>query len=226
MSGSSDNVRSLATPDLPRTVHPAGPESRRSRLIAANRARMLRAAVELLGERGFEVTMDDVARRAGMARATLYEHFGNRVGLFRALARDTARRADLAQLDVALDHPDPLVGLRAFVRQACRLWAVDPDAWRGIHALAAFGGEFGAWWTEASAPTLQRVQVMVDRLEAGGCLREHWDRERAFAALVTITSFETYDQLHHRCGVDPPAAETILADLAATLVTLHRTAST
>lgn len=185
----------------------------------------MRATVELLGERGFEVTMDDVARRAGMARATLYEHFGNRLGLFRALARETARRADLAQLDAVLDHPDPLVGLRALVRQACRFWAVDPDAWRGIHALAAFGGEFGAWWTDASAPTLDRVQLMVARLDAGGCLREHWTTERAFAALVTITSFETYDQLHFRCGVDPATAEGILADLAATLVTLSRAAT-
>lgn len=53
---------------------------------ARNRQRILVAASELVGERGIEcVSMDDVARAAGVGTGTLYRRFGDRAGLALAL---------------------------------------------------------------------------------------------------------------------------------------------
>lgn len=48
------------------------------------RQRVLQAATELFLENGYRVGMDTVARRAGVAKQTVYAHFGSKEGLFRA----------------------------------------------------------------------------------------------------------------------------------------------
>ncbi|MGZ4518513.1 MAG: TetR/AcrR family transcriptional regulator [Mycobacteriaceae bacterium] len=65
----------LPTPETPALPQPADAEKRDPRL-ARSRARLVRAATQLLSEGGVEaVTIDAVTRAAGVARATLYRHF-------------------------------------------------------------------------------------------------------------------------------------------------------
>jgi AcrR family transcriptional regulator len=66
---------------------------RRERADAArNRERVLRAARELFAERGVEnVTMEEVARRAGVAKGTVFHRFGDRSGLALALLDEQER---------------------------------------------------------------------------------------------------------------------------------------
>src|SRR5271170_2399935 len=89
-----------------------------------NREMALDAALELLAE-GSEVTMDQVAERAGIGRATLYRHFSTReeliqavleqvIGLARAAAdtaireggtaEDILRRISTIVVDFAASH--------------------------------------------------------------------------------------------------------------------------
>jgi AcrR family transcriptional regulator len=66
-----------------------GPTSASLRGSAAQRARILDAARELFGTRGFEqVTMAEVAERAGVARATVFNHFPSRHALVEAITVD------------------------------------------------------------------------------------------------------------------------------------------
>jgi AcrR family transcriptional regulator len=67
--------------------------ARRERADAArNRERVLDAARELFAQRGVEnVTMDDVARHAGVAKGTVFHRFGDRSGLALALLDEQER---------------------------------------------------------------------------------------------------------------------------------------
>ena len=58
----------------------------------ANHEALLAAATQLFGERGAEVTYEEIAQRAGVGRATLYRHFPRREDLLAAI------------LDGVLDH--------------------------------------------------------------------------------------------------------------------------
>jgi len=59
---------------------------------ARNRATILTAAEALVAERGAQcVTMDQVARAAGVGKGTLFRHFGDRCGLMRALLDERER---------------------------------------------------------------------------------------------------------------------------------------
>jgi AcrR family transcriptional regulator len=79
-----------------------------------NRDRLLSAAADLFGERGVDVPLDEVARRAGVSIGTLYNHFPNRGALLDAVLPDR-----LAELDVlataALADRDPWRGFTTFL---------------------------------------------------------------------------------------------------------------
>ena len=80
-------------------------ESRERADAARNRARILAAAAQLVAERGIErVSMDDVARAAGVGTGTLYRRFGDRAGLALALLDDHERVFQ----DAILAGPPPL----------------------------------------------------------------------------------------------------------------------
>jgi AcrR family transcriptional regulator len=86
------------------------PDSKRGRRADASRnaALLLAAARELVGEAGNEVALDEVARRAGVANATLYRHFPTRADLLVAVYADEVatlcgRGAQLLEAQSPLD---------------------------------------------------------------------------------------------------------------------------
>jgi AcrR family transcriptional regulator len=98
------------------------------------REQLLDVTKEIVAEHGFHgVSIEAVARRAGISRPIVYEHFGDLAGLLEALvARESARAlAQLAEvLPTDLAGGDPaeqlLAGLRGYL-QAVRS---DPVTWR------------------------------------------------------------------------------------------------
>ena len=62
---------------------PASPTSTSKR-----QQRMREAAIELMFELGYAVSMDAVAQRAGCSKQTVYAHFGSKEGLFRSVVND------------------------------------------------------------------------------------------------------------------------------------------
>ncbi|MDQ3850706.1 MAG: TetR/AcrR family transcriptional regulator [Actinomycetota bacterium] len=68
-----------------------------------NREKVLAAARVVLGERGLDATMEDIAHRAGVGVGTVYRHFPTKEALVRALAE--AHFAALAEVvEAALDE--------------------------------------------------------------------------------------------------------------------------
>lgn len=91
---------------------PAAPDPSRPlrRDAERNRRRILEAARELFAERGAHVTLDDVARWAGVGVGTVYRRFADRNALIDALfAERVDQIAEAAEQAAAMD--DPWVGL-------------------------------------------------------------------------------------------------------------------
>jgi AcrR family transcriptional regulator len=97
-----------------------------------NREKLLVAAADVLGERGLDAPLEEVARRAGVSIGTLYNHFPQRGDLI-----DAIYPARLAEFDVvaeqALADPDPWHGFVAFVEGLFTLQAQD----RGLNDAVA-----------------------------------------------------------------------------------------
>lgn len=73
---------------------------------------ILDAASEVLAERGLAATVEEIARRAGVSKQTIYNHFGGRADIVRALADRRANlvTAPLAQPGAAEDPETALYG--------------------------------------------------------------------------------------------------------------------
>ena len=57
-----------------------------------HRERVLRAATTSFLARGYASSVDDIARRAGVAKQTVYHHFASKDELFKAVAHDLTKR--------------------------------------------------------------------------------------------------------------------------------------
>ena len=102
-----------------------GPE-RREQILDATKA--------LAGERGFHaVSIDAVARRAGITRPVVYSHFDDLAGLLRALVDREAQRAVAQLLELVpseTDATEPASMLLGSLRAFLEAVADDPVTWR------------------------------------------------------------------------------------------------
>jgi AcrR family transcriptional regulator len=89
-----------------------------------NRQRLLAAAKEVFATRGLDVTLDDIARHAGVGTGTAYRRFPNKDALIEALMAD--RIGELAAIaEACLEDPDPWRGLAGYFERALALQASD-----------------------------------------------------------------------------------------------------
>lgn len=79
------------------------PGTRRPRTDAVrNSVRLTDAAADLLAENGPDVSLEDIAQRAGVGIATLYRHFPNKDELVRTVIEQAFAREVVPALDAAL----------------------------------------------------------------------------------------------------------------------------
>jgi TetR/AcrR family transcriptional repressor of mexJK operon len=84
-----------------------------------NRERVLRAAAEAFLQRGYHASVDDIARRAGVAKQTVYHHFPSKDRLFQAAACDLAKHIVVELETAPRDVRAALVGFaRAYRKRA------------------------------------------------------------------------------------------------------------
>ncbi len=106
----------------------------RRELVRATRGRILEAAAQLTRERGPNgFSMDVLAKEAGVARATVYEHFRSKRAVLDDLASSTARTVTLEEQRTR--NADPLIALRDMLGDVCRHWAEHEDTMRGLRTL-------------------------------------------------------------------------------------------
>jgi AcrR family transcriptional regulator len=87
-----------------------------------NRAAIVRAARSVMGRRGLDAPLDEIAQAAGVGNATLYRRFPTRRDLVAAVfAEEMSRYA--AAVERALAEPDPWRAVRGYLAEICALQA-------------------------------------------------------------------------------------------------------
>jgi AcrR family transcriptional regulator len=131
-----------------------------------NRERLLRAARELFAERGLNVTMDEIAREAGVGVGTAYRRFGNRDELVRALFEDRMREY-AALAEEAVEQPDAWEALQTFLERSTAMQAAD----RGLHELLVGNAAALESVERVRADMLPLIEQLVRRAQESGELR-------------------------------------------------------
>ncbi len=145
---------------MPDTVRPLRRDAER------NRQRILKAASEAFNERGLEVSLDEIARYAGVGVGTVYRRFRTKEELVEALFMDRLD-AVAAVADDAFEVADPWSGLVSFMERMAELMAGDLGL-RQMLMFAAYGRDLVAIARQRNAPLVERL---VQRAQAAGQLR-------------------------------------------------------
>src|SRR6266516_8019630 len=100
--------------------------SGRGSTAARSVGRILSAAAELVAEDSFHTaTMDHLARRAGVSRATVFTRFGSKLGVLEALSLRCAGGPEMRAVREAQNIEDPIAALDGLLEAGCALWEME-----------------------------------------------------------------------------------------------------
>lgn len=150
------------------------------------------------------VSIDAVARAAGVARSTVYAVFGSRAGLFNAFGADLMDRAGFGEVVASTLMPDARGSLRAGIRATVAIYSAQRDVLRALHAMALLD-------PDAYAGAVQPVEEnraggmvhLAQRLAAAGELRADVGVAEAADTLWLVTGFDAFDVLRTQRSLPP-----------------------
>jgi AcrR family transcriptional regulator len=172
---------------------------------AANGERILDAAVEAFWERpGEQVSLDEVARRAGVSVQTVIRRFGGRDGLLAAAVERESQRVQAERDPDAVTDAEEAVGqlVTHYEAMGDRVLAMLAEEARtpALREVAGSGRRFHRAWCETVfAATLANL--------AGGA------RERRLAQLMAVCDVYTWKLLRRDAGLSRQATELALLEL-------------
>lgn len=160
------------------------------------RARILAAVRELLAERSFhEATVEQVAERAGVSRATLYQHFRSRLDLIDAICETLDANPVLQQLRQTVELPDAQAALRETIGLSMRFWAFEDPVLAPLYGVEAIDPAARDFVKRQRADRRSELQRLAHHLHGTKRLRAGLSERRALDLLMVLTSYETFREL-------------------------------
>jgi AcrR family transcriptional regulator len=163
---------------------------KRQEAAADTRAELLAAACALLTSKEgvTALTIDAVARRAGTARMTVYNHFASKDKMLEALFLDLALRGGLSAVPGVLHSRDPAKGLDRLIQIFGAFWSSQPIVLPRLRALAALDPAVGKVVAERDAWRRQVLAALLERLLPA----DEQHRTEVLNILCALTSFEGF----------------------------------
>jgi AcrR family transcriptional regulator len=188
----------------------------RAQAAEETRRRILDALYEQLREAPTQaVSVDQIARAAGVARSTIYVIFGSRAGLFDAFAADVHERGGFQRVLDAVADPDPRVHLRDGITGGVHTFAAHRDVFRVLVSMADLDPDAVGGAMQRMAERRARGMIRLGRrLARHGLLRDGVTAKQAADRLWILTSFEAFDLLYSGRDMPADAVARVLVDMA------------
>lgn len=166
----------------------------RSQTVDAGRDRIVVAARELLEDDAAEpFSIDAVARRAGVARMTVYNQFESKAGLLEALFDSLAQRAGMGQMADIFREKDVLHAFDLYVALFGRFWTANRHAHRRLRAAAKQDPTLDAAIVQRNERRRLGLTELVRRLAKSPPTA--LPRKDVVDVLFVLLSFDTFDAL-------------------------------
>jgi AcrR family transcriptional regulator len=155
---------------------------------ALNRERLLAAASELFAEQGLNVTLNDIAHRAGVGVGTAYRRFANKQEVIEALFEQRLEEV-VAVAREALEDPDAWHGLVTFLERSLHMQFGD----RGLTQIMNNPQLGHARASETRDRIAPLMTALVERGKQQGVVRPDFDQadlifiQLALSAVTDIT---------------------------------------
>ena len=170
----------------------------------ATRARIAAAAASLHQEVGVaKTTVADIARRAGVQRLTVYNHFPDLDALLPACSAHWLSRHPLPDFETALALEDPAERLRAVLAALYAWYRETAPMQRRVWGERSTVPELDAWMARSTDAILA---------ELAGPLAAGFDHPKARELVALALAFWTWHRLD-REGLDDEAAADLMASV-------------
>jgi AcrR family transcriptional regulator len=195
---------------------------RRQRRKEARPSEIVAAAIEVFADKGFGAAkMDEIARRAGVAKGTLFVYFPTKQDLFRAVAQTVvnANFERLQSASTALDRPlselvPLLLGQMAMVGES-RVASVIRLL---IAEARAFPDLAQVWHDEVVAKVLGLVTSAIERAQARGEIRPGDARLYAFSIMGPILAGVIFREVFGDAGTWLPDLQALAVQHASIII--------
>lgn len=161
------------------------------------RKSLLEAARRLFVEHGYNgVGLEMVAKDVGVTRQTVYNQFGSKSGLLRALVAFDEDRADLPRhLGKVFASTDGLAMLRAMLDTVVAVEPLVRGTSRIIHAARLDDESAAELWNNRMTSRLMGMTMVMNRVHADGLLKPGLGPEEAAEIAWSIASPHHYEFL-------------------------------
>jgi AcrR family transcriptional regulator len=160
------------------------------------RAGVVEAALVLLRAKEFELlSLNELAKRSGVGRTTVFEIFGSKAGLLRAVEAEVGRRAGVEKLIVALQAEDAAEALAVAFRQGALVWGAERLSFRRLFGQASVDAALETVMAEKQDGRRQLCRVLARKLARQKKLRTGVSEANAAQLLWLLTSFHAFDAL-------------------------------
>ncbi|HEY5490305.1 MAG TPA: TetR/AcrR family transcriptional regulator [Gemmatimonadaceae bacterium] len=185
------------------TTHPASHDPRWRRLPGERPAQILDAALDVFSEHGYAAAkLDEIARRAGVSKGTIYLYFACKDELFKALVKDIIG----AQLTSVEQFPTPPSAALELERALRRHWSfvTQPrfDGWFRI--LVAELPKHPELLEFYNGEVIDRAWAMLERIVQRGIANGEF---RALAPRLTVGFVNSLIVMHRHwvssCSIRP-----------------------
>lgn len=225
----TDAKHDPASIDIAAMIDGQEPSKTFGNLEPAKRERVIEAAVEEFGERGFEAaSVNRMVSRLGIAKGSIFKYFGSKQALFRFVFGHAAAEfaASLRQVRDSSTDQDFFERIRASLAAGLRFIDARPGLYR-LYLRAVSQEDFplrGSLLAEARAQSAKYLRRLVDDGLARGELRPDLDPDWAVffldAAMDRFLQAYAVEHMDAGCGLhraDPRTLERRLGQLVDTL---------
>lgn len=145
-----------------------------------NRERLLEVATLAFAEQGPDISLEEIARRAGVGIGTLYRHFPNRDAIVADVYRHGVEQLTNAAVGLLEEHP-PVEALRQWMRLFVEYIGTKKVMASALNALV--GGTTELYAT--SGPRIiEAITLLVDRAKGAGAISAQTQPMDLLRALV------------------------------------------
>ncbi len=157
------------------------------------RGRIVSAVRESLTEGSFHSSsIEQLADRAGVSRATMYAHFPTRLDLVDAVCATFDANPALLSLRASIRNASPEALLGDVIRSSVRFWSTESSVLVPLYDAAAVDASARALVTRQREDRRREMSLLARRLADAGVVT---DAAATLAVLMVLTSFSTFREL-------------------------------
>lgn len=150
---------------------------------------ILSAAEILFARKGIYGTrVDEIAREANINKRMIYEYFGNKEELYKAVLVEVYGRLGFKEIDVLSDKEDPVDAIRKLIRLYFKFLKenttyVNLLQWENLNEGKYIQDEN---FTGIKDPTLALLRKIINKGKEDGIFHSHVDTEQVILSLLTF----------------------------------------